>query len=425
MPRGALALQGKGAGVTNVDTATHERRLGRPLDKAAAARHAKKREAIIAAAAAVINKRGVRAMTLADVSAAVGLIKNSLTYYFKRREDLAVACYLDSIARFDEIVTEAMLADTGPERLRALIGLYLDLDRRIRQGEAPAITTFSDIRTLSEPNFAVVLEAYDALFHKAQALFDDCSSLSEDARITRTNIALEQLYWTAAWLPLYEVDDYVRVEARLSDILVNGVAGPGKTWAPQQLPLHESKPDSRETLQQAATRLINQRGYRGVSLDEISAELHCTKGALYHYHSAKNDLVIACLERSCSIARRFQSNALNLSASGWDCLASALAALVNFQGSEEGPLLRHTALPDVSRNEMMHISALIANRFAGMISDGIAEGDVRPVDAAIAAHALNATINAAANVRDVTPNFSPDAVAELYARPILMGLFSS
>jgi len=399
-------------------------------DEDAASRYARKREAIIAAAAMVINKRGVRAMTLADVSAEVGLIKNSLTYYFKRKEDLAVACYLDGIARFDDLVTEAMHADTGPERLRALIALYFDLDRRIRLGQAPAIATFSDIRTLSEPNFAVVIERYCALFRKAQALlFDDCPRISDDARVTRTNIALEQLYWSIVWLPQYEIDDYGRIQQRLADILISGLARADQSWAPRPLqpPAPTKDEASRETFLRAATRLINQRGYRGASIDQISAELNLTKGSFYHHHDAKSDLVVACFERSFGIVRRMQLDAIELPVRGWDRLASIAAALADFQTSERGPLLRssaYTALPESARTEMMQSGSAIANRFAAMISDAIAEGDLRPVDPVIAAQVLSAATNAAAEVRFWTPNAPRDAAAELYARPILMGLFA-
>lgn len=412
--------------VTSIQT---EGRRAPRADEDAATRYAKKREAIIAAAAVVINKRGVRAMTLADVSAAVGLIKNSLTYYFKKKEDLAVACYLDGIARFDEIVTEAMDAgDTGPERLRALIGLYLDLDKRIRLGQAPAIATFSDVRTLSEPNFAVVIERYCALFRKAQALlFDDCPDLSEDARVTRTNIALEQLYWSIAWLPQYEVDDYPRVQERLAAILINGLAKPDQTWSPRVLPAPGADEASRETFLRAATRLINQRGYRGASIDQISAELNLTKGSFYHHHDAKSDLVIACFERSFAVVRRLQLDAIALPASGWDRLASVAAALADFQTSERGPLLRssaYTALPEGVRADMMQAGASIANRFAAMITDAISEGNLRAVDPVIAAQVLNAGMNAAAEIRYWTPNAAPNAAADLYARPLLLGLFT-
>jgi len=82
---------------------------------AATVRYNKKKEAIIAAAAGILNRRGVRGMTLADVAASVDLITTSVTYYFKKKEDLAVACYLRGIERFDALVNE--FNKTQPRRL--------------------------------------------------------------------------------------------------------------------------------------------------------------------------------------------------------------------------------------------------------------------------------------------------------------------
>ena len=63
----------------------------------------------------------------------------------------------------------------------------------------------------------------------------------------------------------------------------------------------------RETFLTAATRLINQRGYRGASVEKISAELNVTKGSFYHHNDAKDELVVACFERTFDVMRRVQS----------------------------------------------------------------------------------------------------------------------
>jgi hypothetical protein len=59
-----------------------------------------------------------------------------------------------------------------------------------------------------------------------------------------------------------------------------------------------------------------------------------------------------------------------------------------------------------------------------MISDGSAEGTVRPVDPLIAAQMLAATLNAAADLRGSPAGVRRSEVGELYAKPMLMGLFS-
>src|SRR5688572_26069282 len=114
-------------------------------------RYAQKKKAIVAAASDILNHHGVKGMTLAGVASRVGLITTSVTYYFKKKEDLAVACFLDGIARCDELATDALRMEGPHARVHRLLDAWLDLRRRIDAGEAPAIAVFSDIRALQKP----------------------------------------------------------------------------------------------------------------------------------------------------------------------------------------------------------------------------------------------------------------------------------
>ena len=62
-------------------------------------------------------------------------------------------------------------------------------------------------------------------------------------------------------------------------------------------------------------------------------------------------------------------------------------------------------------------------RFASMISDGIAEGSLRPVDPFIAAQMLNATLNACADLGYLVPDVRPKSAAAVFVKPLLMGVF--
>lgn len=405
-----------------------------PTASASTARYARKRDAIVAAAAETINRAGVKGMTLADVAGSVGLITTSVTYYFKRKEDLAAACFLNGIERLDALVGQALAEPDPPARLVRFLDLYLDMDRRIRLGEAPPIATFSDIRALGEPCRTTVGEAFGALFRKVRSLFQapGYEWMSRKAATARTFILVEQALWLRIWLPRYEIEDYPRVRQRMADILVNGLAAPGREWAPP--PLAEALPApadpqarSREAFLLAATRLVNRLGYRGASVEQISAELNVTKGSFYHHNEAKDDLVVACFERSFEAVRKVQSAAMRLDADPWTQLAAAAAQLVEHQLSDEGPLLRtsaFSALPEAIRRRMIDNQNRLSERFAAMISDGIAAGAIRAVDPAIAAQMLNATLNAASDLRASAAQVRADEVARLYAKPMLMGIFS-
>lgn len=398
------------------------------------ARYNKKKEAIIAAAVGILNRRGVRGMTLADVAASVDLITTSVTYYFRKKEDLAVACYLRGIERFDALIGEALTEREPPARLHRFLGAWLSLHARIREGDEAPIAVFGDIRALKEPHVKIVGEAYRPFFRKVRSLFRSPGYEHLNRRIStaRTHMLLEQIYWSIAWLPRYELVDYPRVRERMFDILVHGIAPEGAQWKPE--PLHgafeepfDAQENSRQTFLAAATRLINLRGYRGASVDKISEQLNVTKGSFYHHNEAKDELVVECFERSFATMRSAQTAALALAGDHWQKISSAAAALAEYQVSERGPLLRTSALgalPEQMRVTMVEQSNRVSERFAAMMSDGVAEGSIRAVDAYIAAQMLNATLNGASDLSFVIPELKPSDLADLCARPLLTGIFS-
>ncbi|HWA31220.1 MAG TPA: TetR/AcrR family transcriptional regulator [Rhizomicrobium sp.] len=391
-------------------------------------RFARKKEAIIAAATGILNRRGVKGMTLADVAASVDLITTSVTYYFKKKEDLAVACFLSSIERFDTLITAALGARDPRDRLHSFLRLYLELNRRVRLAEEAPLAAFADIRALKEPQQSQVGEAYKKLFRKVRTLFEEFGNTGANAR---AHILLEQLWWSSNWLSRYDIEDYGRIGERFYDILANGLCAGEPDWSPVfvkhlQRPPVSHRERARDTFLKAATRLINQHGYRGASVEKISAQLNVTKGSFYHHNEAKDDLVVACFERSFDIMRQLQSAAMREPGTQWQKLCSAAAALVEFQVSDGGPLLRTSAisaLPENIRQDMLNQWGRVSDRFSAMISDGIAEGSIRPIDPVIAAHLLNATLNASASMR-VPGGDGREQAAALYAKPMLLGLFS-
>jgi AcrR family transcriptional regulator len=406
-----------------------QRLLARPTD-----RFERKREAILDAATVLLNSRGVKGLTLGDVAQAVGLSTTSVTYYFKRKDDLAAACMTRGIAALDEMAQAALKAATPEARLFALLDLYLARARRTATGKAAPLPRLSDLRALNPPIFKQMLQTYMGLFRRVRQIFDDpeLEWLSRGRRTARTHMLLEQLFWAASWLPKYDPEDYPRVRDRMFDILSEGIAAEGAVWAPQPIAFTEVAPRDRQEMGReifllAATRLINASGYRGASVDKISAALHVTKGSFYHHNDAKDDLVVACFERTFEVMRRVQRLAMELPADQWTRISSAAATLAEYQLSEHGPLLRSSALsalPEAIREEMVGQANRVSDRFASMISDGIAEGSLRPVDPAIAAQMLNATLNAGAELGFWVPGVTQKQAPAVFARPMLMGLFA-
>ncbi|WP_337187357.1 TetR/AcrR family transcriptional regulator [Phenylobacterium sp.] len=396
-------------------------------------RFERKRETILDAATRILNRKGIRGLTLGDTAAAVDLSTTSVTYYFRRKDDLAAACITRGIETLTDLAEQAARAPTPPERLHAFITQYLDILKRTETGQAPPLPIISELRALTSPRREEVASAYGRLFRKARQIFDhpDLMWMSRGRRTARTRMLLEHVFWGGAWLSKYDTEDYPRIRDRMVDILLHGLAIEGAAWSPtpiatEALAAREGPELARETFLLAATRLINKRGYRGASVDKISAELNVTKGSFYHHNDAKDDLVVACFERSFEVVTRAQRLAMELPGDQWLKVSSCAAALGEFQLSDHGPLLRTnalTALPEQMRKTMVEHANRVSDRFASMISDGIAEGSIRPVDPFIASQMLNATLNSCADLGYLVPDVRPKAAAAVFVRPLLMGVF--
>ncbi len=377
-------------------------------------RFERKREAILDAATVILNRQGVKGLTLGDAAAAVDLSTTSVTYYFKRKDDLAAACMMRGVEALVQIIDAALARPTPAEKLHELLTLYLQRVRATAVGEAPPLPVLSDLRALNQPRRGEVAKAFGKMFRRLREIFEteDLAWLSRGRRTARTHLLFEQLFWAAAWLPKYDPEDYPRLRDRMYEILLEGMAADKSSWGPSPISMVELAPRdrqemSRETFLLAATRLINSRGYRGASVDKISAELNVTKGTF-------------------EVMRRVQRLAMALPGNEWTRLHSAAAALAEYQLSEHGPLLRTsalTALPEPIRLQMVQQSNRVSDRFASMISDGIAEGSIRPVDPFIAAQMVNATLNAGAELGFWVPGVSQKAAPAVFARPQLMGIF--
>lgn len=387
-----------------------------------------KRDAILAAAAAAINAQSAKGMTFADVARRVGLNTTSVTYYFKRKEDLAAAAFEQTLGWLDAILDTALAEPTPEARVARFLRINMERLARIAEGTEPEVAILSDLRAMEEPLKGKLLTGWRNVFRKTRSLWGSDGGRAEtDLRGARAHVLLENSFWLTAWLPRYEIDEYPRVEQRLMDVFRHGIAAPGQQWLPRLLDLvHEEPEPGRDAFLLAATRLINELGYRGASVQRIASELNVTKGSFYHHLDAKDDLVIACYKRSFDILADVQRLADRHPGSHWERIESTLATLLDYQFSERGPLLRTTALsglPAGVRATMLDRSNRIARRFAGMLADGIAEGTIRPIDPLVASQALMALQNAAFDMRKWAGTMKRDRAVAFYASTLAFGLF--
>jgi AcrR family transcriptional regulator len=326
-----------------------------------------KRDAILAAAAEAINEQSAKGMTFADVARRVGLNTTSVTYYFKRKEDLAAAAFENTLDSLIAMLDVAMEEATPEDRVRRYLALNMARLGRIQRGEEKAFAVLSDLRATEEPMRGRLMAGWREVFRRTRLLWGPTSSRAQtDLNGARAHVLLENTFWLPIWLTRYEPDQYGRVEERLMDVFAHGIAGKNATWSPALLDLsHDEAEPGREAFLLAATRLINELGYRGASVQKIASELNVTKGSFYHHLDAKDDLVIACYRRSFDTIADAQSRGEAEGGSYWHKLSSTVATLLDVQFAERGPLLRTTALsglPVGVRNAMVDRSNGIARR---------------------------------------------------------------
>lgn len=386
-----------------------------------------KRDAILAAAAQAINEQSAKGMTFADVARRVGLNTTSVTYYFKRKEDLAAACFEHTLDCLQAMLDEALAEPTPEARVARYLAINMARLAGIERGTATPFAVLSDLRAMEEPMLGRLMALWREVFRKTRSLWGAAPSRAHtDLFGARAHVLLENTFWIPVWLGRYEPDQYGRVEARLMAVFAHGIAAE-PSWAPTLIDLaaDDAEP-GRAAFLLAATRLINELGYRGTSVQKIASQLNVTKGSFYHHLDAKDDLVIACFKRSLDTIAEAQRRAEALPGSHWHQLSSAIATLLDFQFSERGPLMRTTALSGLSREvrgAMVARSNRIARRYAGMMSDGIGQGSVRPVDPLIAAQTLMALQNAAFDMRKWASTMPRERAIAFYASTLAFGLF--
>ena len=390
-----------------------------------------KRVDILDAAAALMNVNGVKGMTFADVARRVGLNTTSVTYYFKKKEQLAAATFSHSLDQIDAMVEVAASQPTPRERCNHFIGQTFARLTAVREQRERQLAVLSDIRALEDPLRKELVDRYNGIFAKIANFFNSGAGGPEHGlSAARAQVLIENFFWLPVWITRYSISDYPRLEARFREIFDHGIALNGAKWPSRPLAISDDDASSKipDDFIRAATLLVNRRGYRGASVDRIAAELNVTKGSFYHHLDAKDDLVLACFERSYSRVSAAQWAAMQASKHHGEQLALAVATLLDAQFFKPFPLLRTTALqalPNELRADVIDRSNRMARRFAGMMIDGISAGEIRAVDPLIASQMLMAALNSAYDIRRwAGEQANEDTAIRYYASTLAYGLYA-
>ena len=99
--------------------------LPMPTTRKNSKRYEESKASVVAAAISVINQKGVSRMTLADVAEKLGFAAPAISYYFKKKDDLAVACLLKGLSRMEEFIAVSEKSPDSKTRLNASLIPFL------------------------------------------------------------------------------------------------------------------------------------------------------------------------------------------------------------------------------------------------------------------------------------------------------------
>lgn len=159
----------------------------------------------------------------------------------------------------------------------------------------------------------------------------------------------------------------------------------------------EMMEENRSKLIMAARRAFAEKGYSAASMDELTAEVGLTRGALYHNFGDKRGLLAAVVDqidsemasRAQEIGSRAKDDWLGLLAEGAAYIEMALNPEVQRIVLLDGPAVLGDPSQWPSQNSCLRVTKQTVERL-------IAQGILKPVDAEAAARLLSgAALNAA------------------------------
>jgi AcrR family transcriptional regulator len=385
-----------------------------------------RKDAIRRAAVEVMMRKGVRRMTFTEIAVGLDLVPSAIGYYYRRKDDLVAACFLQSVAKFESLTAAAAAGLTPAERVRIYLQALLKFWGEVLRGEAAPIVMFNEVRTIKDP---AVDAAFMGMYRGLRRLLDTARPLGRLERNARAHQFLTQALWVTLWAQRYDPRDFPRVADRISDLMIGGLAGPGRSWSSKTLPGLRSTTSlggDQDAFLKAATELINEDGYPGASVEKIAARLNLTKGAFYYRHNAKDDLVVAGFKQTLATIRNAQDQADHVGGDGLERLCLATAELFRGHLAGDAPLLRISALAAVSEeigHDIFEDFSRVSLHFAGCVADGIADGSIRPVDPNIAGLMITAMISGSTELGYWAPGVTPANAAAAFFRPMVDGLF--
>lgn len=302
-----------------------------------------RRDRLIDEAARQFNTNGVTDSSLRDVAASLGISRAALYYYIEDREDLVFQVYRRTCELLARHLGESIAA--GGTTLDILTGFM----GRSLAPDAPQIVALNEMGLLRDPERETIEALHEGLASRLTGLLEAACRSGEIRScdcpiVARTILSLilgsaVMISWPMDGVGQPDLDRQCFADI-LTDLLINGwMQDRGMVINPPVIDLAPLKPRTvagfdreglakarREQILLTASRLFNQKGVDGTSLDEIASALSATKRTLYQYVGDKQAIVSACFQRNTELGKYLNDQFAAQRAAGVSAISAAVSA---------------------------------------------------------------------------------------------------
>jgi AcrR family transcriptional regulator len=191
----------------------------------------------------------------------------------------------------------------------------------------------------------------------------------------------------------------------------------------------EDREKDRETKREAvlwmAAQSFNEKGFHATSLDEVAARLNVTKPTLYYYFKNKEEILFECVRIGLEMVDEAADNVARRGGTGVEQLLAVMRKYSEIVTMDFGMCLIRVGedpLHPAGRRKLRQLKARIDRRFRTLIKQGIAEGDLAPCDAKIAAFTVAGALSWIARWYRPDGPLRPDDIAEQCIAILIGGL---
>ena len=186
-----------------------------------------------------------------------------------------------------------------------------------------------------------------------------------------------------------------------------------------------ARDEKREAVLRTAVQLFLEQGYHRATLNDVAERLNITKPALYNYFRSKEDILFECWALGQEQVDGFIAAIDRSRQNGLGKLRALVHSYAETMATDFGASLVRFDPRDLSPANAKTVRAAkrgIDRTFRRYISEGIADGSIKPCDPKMAAFAIAGSLNWIGHWYQRGGELTPDAIADDFAERLTEGL---